>query len=288
VADAGVGIDFARRHPFSVTRLRAGRPAEKSGVIKVGDMLEKVDNVPVQPHLTGDQVRALVIGPKDSVVELHFRENPKRTPAGAYRVRLIRQPADLQGLATAATSLNEIRGARTELRNGKLPLVNFDFGDAYEGVRGLAAGWEMKMDPRSGRPVYINHLTKTTQWEAPAVPVAIPVAAPASTHGTEPVARANLPPGWEAKIDPATGKSFYIDHSSLTTQWEHPDMVKNHNKHAARQGGTAEAEVNDTTTVLRNGKLPLFKFDNGDAYEGEWLNGKVHGRGIFTWANGDR
>jgi hypothetical protein len=133
VADAGVGIDFGRRHPFSVTRLRAGRPAEKSGVIKVGDMLEKVDNVPVQPHLTGDQVRALVIGPKDSVVELHFLENPKRTPAGAYRVRLIRQPADLQGLTAAATSLNEIRGAMTELRNGKLPLVNFDYGDAYEG-----------------------------------------------------------------------------------------------------------------------------------------------------------
>jgi hypothetical protein len=133
VAVAGVGIDFARRHPFSVTRLRAGRPAEKSGVIKVGDMLEEVDNVPLQPHLTGDQVRALVIGPKDSVVEMHFRENPKRTPPGAYRVRLIRQPADLQGLTAAATSLDEIGGVMTELRNGKLPLVNFVNGNAYGG-----------------------------------------------------------------------------------------------------------------------------------------------------------
>jgi hypothetical protein len=93
VAYAGVGIDFAGRHPFTIRRLRAGGPAEKIGVIKVGDMLEEVDHVPLQRHLTGDQVRALVIGPKDSVVELHFRENPKRTPPGAYHVRLIRQPA---------------------------------------------------------------------------------------------------------------------------------------------------------------------------------------------------
>jgi hypothetical protein len=41
-------------------------------------------------------------------------------------------------------------------------------------------------------------------------------------------------------------------------------------------------------TALFNGKLRLFKFDNGDAYEGEWLNGKFHGRGIMTWADGRR
>ena len=38
----------------------------------------------------------------------------------------------------------------------------------------------------------------------------------------------------------------------------------------------------------RNGKLPLFKYDNGETYEGEWLNGNRHGRGIFTWPDGER
>jgi hypothetical protein len=38
----------------------------------------------------------------------------------------------------------------------------------------------------------------------------------------------------------------------------------------------------------RNGKLPLVKFDGGNAYEGEWLNDKRHGRGIYTWASGNR
>ena len=40
--------------------------------------------------------------------------------------------------------------------------------------------------------------------------------------------------------------------------------------------------------TLRNGKLPLFKFDDGNSYEGVWLNGKQHGHGIYTWADGDR
>ncbi len=42
------------------------------------------------------------------------------------------------------------------------------------------------------------------------------------------------------------------------------------------------------TMTLRNGKLPLIKFVDGNAYEGEWLNGKMHGHGIFTWPDGTR
>jgi hypothetical protein len=38
----------------------------------------------------------------------------------------------------------------------------------------------------------------------------------------------------------------------------------------------------------RNGKLPLIKFVDGATYEGEWLNGNRHGRGIYTWPDGER
>mmetsp|Transcript_6732 Transcript_6732/g.13458 ORF Transcript_6732/g.13458 Transcript_6732/m.13458 type:complete len:255 (+) Transcript_6732:1732-2496(+) len=34
-------------------------------------------------------------------------------------------------------------------------------------VMGLPAGWEEKVDSRSGRLYYINHKTRTTQWERP-------------------------------------------------------------------------------------------------------------------------
>ena len=40
--------------------------------------------------------------------------------------------------------------------------------------------------------------------------------------------------------------------------------------------------------AMRNLKLPLVKLADGHTYEGEWLNGKKHGRGIYTWADGDR
>ncbi len=38
----------------------------------------------------------------------------------------------------------------------------------------------------------------------------------------------------------------------------------------------------------RNGKLPLIQLDDGETYEGEWLNGKQHGHGIYTWPDGER
>jgi hypothetical protein len=31
-----------------------------------------------------------------------------------------------------------------------------------------------------------------------------------------------LPPGWEARRDPASGRMVYIDHSTRTTSWYHP------------------------------------------------------------------
>lgn len=97
VAEAGVGMTIAESHPFTVIEMRAGGPAEKTGVIKAGDELQKVDTQALQHHLTGPQVRALVIGPVGSIVELQFREMPRRTERGAYRVRLVRQAADCGG-----------------------------------------------------------------------------------------------------------------------------------------------------------------------------------------------
>lgn len=32
----------------------------------------------------------------------------------------------------------------------------------------------------------------------------------------------DLPPGWERKVDPRTGRVFYIDHVNRTTSWNPP------------------------------------------------------------------
>ena len=31
-----------------------------------------------------------------------------------------------------------------------------------------------------------------------------------------------LPQGWEMKVDPVSGKPFFIDHKTRTTSWEDP------------------------------------------------------------------
>ena len=104
VAEAGVGMNIAERHPFKVIDMRPGGPALKTGVIKCGDELQKVDGVMLTASLTGEQVRALVIGGVGSVVELQFKEMPPRTERGAFRVRLVRQSAD-QGGATQISAV---------------------------------------------------------------------------------------------------------------------------------------------------------------------------------------
>ena len=45
------------------------------------------------------------------------------------------------------------------------------------------------------------------------------VAAPAPTAARDAVA---LPPGWEERVDPATGRKYYVDHNTKTTTWRCP------------------------------------------------------------------
>ncbi len=44
----------------------------------------------------------------------------------------------------------------------------------------------------------------------------------------------------------------------------------------------------ETMEALLNGKLRLVWIGDGSTYEGEWVNGKCHGRGISTYADGAR
>lgn len=43
----------------------------------------------------------------------------------------------------------------------------------------------------------------------------------------------------------------------------------------------------DQTTNKRNPKLRKVTFRDNSSYQGEWYNGKMHGHGLFNYANGD-
>jgi hypothetical protein len=55
----------------------------------------------------------------------------------------------------------------------------------------LPPGWEQRLDP-NGRPYFVNHQTKTTQYEDPRV----------------------LPPGWEQRVD-LQGRVYFANHCKV-------------------------------------------------------------------------
>ncbi|OCT86969.1 hypothetical protein XELAEV_18020659mg [Xenopus laevis] len=83
----------------------------------------------------------------------------------------------------------------------------------------LPKGWEVRHAP-SGKPFYINHVTKTTTWEDPRlkIPVQLRPKPPIDLSDLGP-----LPPGWEERSH-TDGRVFYIDHSTKQTQWEDPRL----------------------------------------------------------------
>ena len=125
----------------------------------------------------------------------------------------------------------------------------------------LPPGWEAKWSAPHNRYYYVNHGTKTTQWERPAAPRA------------QPKPPTSLPPGWQAKWSSPHGRYYYVNHNTKTTQWEAPKVTfssQTTTQHSMRQttGGTAynisavsseSAEDEDEENNEANGK---FKWNN--------------------------
>uniref|UniRef100_A0A3P9N4I9 E3 ubiquitin-protein ligase n=1 Tax=Poecilia reticulata TaxID=8081 RepID=A0A3P9N4I9_POERE len=69
----------------------------------------------------------------------------------------------------------------------------------------LPPGWEKRQD--NGRVYFVNHNTRTTQWDDP------------RTQGM--IKEHALPPGWEMKYT-AEGVRYFVDHNSRTTTFKDP------------------------------------------------------------------
>ncbi|XP_069491613.1 NEDD4-like E3 ubiquitin-protein ligase WWP2 isoform X1 [Ambystoma mexicanum] len=69
----------------------------------------------------------------------------------------------------------------------------------------LPSGWEKRQD--NGRVYYVNHNTRTTQWEDP------------RTQGM--IQEPALPPGWEMKYT-SEGVRYFVDHNARTTSFKDP------------------------------------------------------------------
>ncbi|KAF7707757.1 NEDD4-like E3 ubiquitin-protein ligase WWP2 isoform X1 [Silurus meridionalis] len=85
----------------------------------------------------------------------------------------------------------------------------------------LPPGWEKRQD--NGRVYFVNHNTRTTQWEDP------------RTQGM--IHEPPLPPGWEMKYT-AEGVRYFVDHNSRSTTFKDPRPGF---ESGSRQGGSPGA-----------------------------------------------
>ncbi|XP_014868705.1 PREDICTED: NEDD4-like E3 ubiquitin-protein ligase WWP2 isoform X1 [Poecilia mexicana] len=85
----------------------------------------------------------------------------------------------------------------------------------------LPPGWEKRQD--NGRVYFVNHNTRTTQWDDP------------RTQGM--IKEHALPPGWEMKYT-AEGVRYFVDHNSRTTTFKDPRPGF---ESGSRQGGSPGA-----------------------------------------------
>ena len=94
-----------------------------------------------------------------------------------------------------------------------------------------------------------------------------------------------------AKESSGTNLGAFAVEGHRMTGNEVEKVQETRNQLANLQGPNAKANgssVMANRAEPRNGRYPLIKLHNGDTYEGEFLNGKRHGHGIYTWSDGTR
>lgn len=92
-----------------------------------------------------------------------------------------------------------------------------------------AQGWVKSVDPKTGRAFYANHITRKTQWDAPAGWVEDETERNNNNNKKVLMEQDDddsspLPSNWEMLHDPTTGKPFYVDHERKITTWTRPTL----------------------------------------------------------------
>ncbi|XP_060041244.1 NEDD4-like E3 ubiquitin-protein ligase WWP2 isoform X2 [Erinaceus europaeus] len=99
---------------------------------------------------------------------------------------------------------NQLQGAMQQFSQRFLYQSSSTLTD-HDPLGPLPPGWEKRQD--NGRVYYVNHNTRTTQWEDP------------RTQGM--IQEPALPPGWEMKYT-SEGVRYFVDHNTRTTTFKDP------------------------------------------------------------------
>lgn len=104
-----------------------------------------------------------------------------------------------------------------------------------------------QMVTKSGRIFYVNHVTKTTQWNDPRIINSADLRrkTPNPQRNTEEFN--TLPPGWDHAYD-QDGNLYFIDHNTHTTTYDDPRVPKSETPTLKQFASTATSETVTTST----------------------------------------
>jgi len=159
--------------------------------------------------------------------------------AGGHHNRANSCPATLEQTLAVAQQQNHT------IQNHHLRQQSYDVGGGAQGgdeLGPLPPGWEMAKAP-NGQIYFMNHITKTTQWEDPRKAIQQQMlnqmngtASPRSSAVSSPVSGDQaLPQGWEQSVTPE-GDVYFIHHVTKRTTWYDPRMPIHAQQVPVKQG----------------------------------------------------
>jgi len=184
--------------------------------------------------------------------------NSNPTPPPNHHARTNSCPATLGQMERGTAAQHQ---ASQNLINH--PRINsFDVGAGVDDFLGpLPPGWEKSQTP-SGQIYFLNHNTRSTQWEdprkqlyqnkmrqlnnggtvsprntvspVPGLQQPAPPQQPQPQHGSGHPPLGPLPEGWEVKYT-EQGEQYFVDHVSKKTQWQDPRITQSQNHNQAKQ-----------------------------------------------------
>ncbi|XP_053573480.1 E3 ubiquitin-protein ligase NEDD4 isoform X2 [Bombina bombina] len=214
---------FQEQHAFTMrrqiseeTECPETRDSPESWEIITEDEATVYSNQSVQPHFAGN-----------NDVQSQITEE--------LSARLNISVNTLNGRPSSSTVHSSRRGSLQPYTPEELPALPIVLPTSS----GLPPGWEEKQDDK-GRLYYIDHNTRTTTWEKPAMLGPIETAQQCSTESSSASCQPQvttsdstqvssntesglLPKGWEIRHAP-NGRPFFINHITKTTTWESPRL----------------------------------------------------------------
>lgn len=178
----------------------------------------------IQEHRRG---AANVRGADDALGAEDMEEQAAGGGAGSGGLRVPGAGTSRPGSPSSGGGARARRGSSSRPLSSSTPAASARAAPVVDN-RPLPDGWELKRAP-DGTAYFVDHTHRTTTWidprpkrtVTPTTPAQVATALAAMNVTEEQLGP--LPSGWEVRKT-ASGKPYWVDHSTKTTTWNDPRM----------------------------------------------------------------